>query len=181
MTALDASRLVIAVAGSTFAKDSAEVLKRFAKLKPLGSGSSAETLEKCLEKRIDELPLEFTALPYVEYTKPGRRQWGSPRLAVSALQLFEPVGKEVAKLPRFALVRWITHGGDSQARLFGPPDHVSVRRGRREDRDEEITGITDFVGRYSGPGLFQARVVGRNALIEIGAALKGVQSAYGNA
>src|SRR6516164_4729063 len=61
MSPLDAARLVIAVAGSTFAKDSADVLKRFANLKPLGSGSSAETLEVCLEKRIDELPLEVTA------------------------------------------------------------------------------------------------------------------------
>ena len=35
MTPLDASRLLIAVAGSTFAKDSVDVLKRFAKLKPV--------------------------------------------------------------------------------------------------------------------------------------------------
>ena len=137
MTALDASRLVIAAAGSTFAKDSAEVLRRFAKLRTLGGGSAAETLETCLEKRIDDLPLEVTASPYVEYKKPGQRPWGSARLAEAALQLFEPVGADVSKQPRFALVRWITHGGDSQSRLFGPQGHPPLRRKQREDQSEK--------------------------------------------
>jgi hypothetical protein len=180
-TPLDAARLVIAAAGSTFAKDSAEVLRRFAKLKPLGSGSAAETLEKCLEKRIDDLPLEVTASPYVEYKKPGQRPWGSQRLAQAALQLFEPVGAEVSKLPRFALVRWISHGGDSQFRLFGPSGHPPLRRRQRgEQGDKEGREIYSIVELYSGPQLFQVRVVGRKALIEIGAALKGVSADYGN-
>ena len=84
-----ASRLVIVITGSAFAKDSAEVLKRFTKLKPLGSGSSAETLEECLEKRIDDLPLEVTALPHVEYRRPvleprvfaGAGSWTNSRTA----------------------------------------------------------------------------------------------------
>lgn len=181
MTPLDASRLVIAAAGSTFAKDSAEVLRRFAKLKPLGSGSAAETLETCLEKRIDDLPLEVTASPYVEYKKPGQRPWGSQRLAEAALQLFEPMGADVAKLARFALVRWITHGGDSQFRLFGPPGHPPLRRRRHEKDEKDGREIYDIVELYSGPQLFQVRVVGRKALIEIGAALKGVSADYGNA
>jgi hypothetical protein len=140
MTALDASRLVIEAAGSIFAKDSAEVLKRFAKLRTLGGGSAAETLKTCLEKRIDDLPLEVTASPYVEYKKPGQRPWGSARLAEVALQLFEPLGADVSKQPRFALVRWITHGGDRQFRLFGPQGHPPLRRRQRGAKRERRPG-----------------------------------------
>ena len=50
---------------------------------------------------------------------------------------------------------------------------------RSEDRDEE-RAIHDLIELYSGPQLFQARIVGRNALIETGAALKGMAARYGN-
>lgn len=59
MTPLDVSRLLIATAGSTFAKDSADVRKRFAKLKPLRTRSAGDTLEQFLAVRIAELPMEF--------------------------------------------------------------------------------------------------------------------------
>jgi hypothetical protein len=85
-----------------------------------------------------------------------------------------------AKAQRFAVVRWITHDGDSPLRLFGPPGHPRVRLVRSEDRDEE-QAIHDLAELYSGPQLFQASIVGRSALIEIGAALKGVPAPYGNA
>jgi hypothetical protein len=178
MSALDAARLVIAVAGSTFAKDSANVLRRFGHLKVPGSGSSAETLELCLKNRIDELPLEVTA-SRDQYRNRGRRRWGSPRLADVALQLFEPIGNDAAKEPRFAIVRWITHQGDSPVRLFVSPGHPRIRFARPNDPEKD-RAIHDLVEVYSGPQLFQARIVGRSALIEIGAALKGLPIPYGS-
>jgi|UPI0007823A4C hypothetical protein len=44
MTPLDASCRLIAAIGDTFAKDSADVLKRLAKLKPLRTKSDGDTL-----------------------------------------------------------------------------------------------------------------------------------------
>jgi predicted ArsR family transcriptional regulator len=52
MTPLDASRLIIAVAGSTFAKDSAAVLERFSKLEPLTKKGRGLKLEDFLASRI---------------------------------------------------------------------------------------------------------------------------------
>jgi hypothetical protein len=90
MTALDASRLLIASAGSTFAKDSFEVLTRFANLKPLRRESSGDTLEKALARRIAELPIDVPPEDYVKRRVRSGRPFGSRRLTEDALQLLEP-------------------------------------------------------------------------------------------
>ena len=78
MTPLDASRLLIATAGSTFAKDFADVLKRFAKLKPLRTRSAGDTLEQFLAVRIAELPMEIPPADYVRQQVPSGRPFGIP-------------------------------------------------------------------------------------------------------
>lgn len=63
---------------------------------------------------------------------------------------------------------------------YRPPKHPPLRRRRPEEQGEgrEIYSIIEV---YSGPRPFQIRVVGYNALIEIGAAIKGAHTDYGNA
>ncbi|MCK1525443.1 hypothetical protein [Bradyrhizobium sp. 17] len=183
MTSLEAARLVLACAGSTFAKDSMEVLKRFAHLRPAGSKKSSISLEQFLSGRIAELPM------YVQPEQRERglgRSFGSRRLAQTALQLYEPIGEKVEELPRFAVVRWLEEKGHSKLKIFGPAMRL-VARGRHsanapEDEDD-LPGAGEFhhvLGQYSDHTLFQVRAVARTALIEIGAALKGATADYGN-
>jgi hypothetical protein len=181
MTPLDASRLLIAAAGSTFAKDSVDVLKRFAKLKPVRPKSASGTLEQLLAIRIAELPMEILPEDYVRQQLPSGRPFGSRRLAEAALQLFDPIGSACGDLPCFAVVRWLSFKGHSNVLLFGPDD--SRRGRRREDSDDQEigTGIVDLIERYAEHRFFQVRVVRRAALIDVAAALKGLGQPYGNA
>jgi hypothetical protein len=175
MTPLDASRLLIAAAGSTFAKDSVEVLKRFAKLKPVRPKSSGDTLEQFLATRIAELPMGIPPEDYVRQQVPSGRVFGSRRLAEAALQLFDPIGSRRDILPCFAVVRWLSFKGHSNVLLFGLDDS---RRGRRRDDsdDQEAgTGIVDLIERYAEHRFFQIRVVRRSTLVEVAAALKGLE------
>jgi hypothetical protein len=181
MTPLDASRLLIAAAGSTFAKDSVDVLKRFAKLKPVRSKSAGDTLEQLLAIRIAELPMEIPPEDYVRQQVRSGRPFGSRRLAETALQLFDPIGSRRDDLPCFAVVRWLSLTGHSNVLLFGPDDNRRVRRRGDDDEQEAKTGISDLIERYAAHRFFQVRVVRRMALIDVAAALKGLKQPYGNA
>jgi hypothetical protein len=183
MTSLEAARLILACAGSTFAKDSMEVLKRFAHLGPAGSKKSSISLEQFLAVRIGELPM---------YVQPEQRDgalgrsFGSRRLAQTALQLYEPIGENVEELPRFAVVRWLEEKGHSKLRIFGPAARLRARGRQSESasEDDDLRGAGEFhdvLSQYCEHRLFQVRAVARTALIDIGAALKGVQATYGNA
>ena len=178
MTPLDASRLLIAAAGSTFAKDSVDVLKRFAKLKPVRPKSASGTLEQLLAIRIAELPMEILPEDYVRQQLPSGRPFGSRRLAEAALQLFDPIGSACGDLPCFAVVRWLSFEGHSNVLLFGPD---GGRRREDSDDQEARTGIVDQIERYADHRFFQVRVVRRAALIDVAAALKGLKQPYGNA
>ena len=168
MTPLDASRLVIASAGSIFAKDSEAVLERFAKLAPISSRTRVtETLEDFLARRIAELPMEIPPPEYVSPSPEWQQRFGSRRLAETALQLLDPIptgNKKTDKLPRYAILRWLDHRGHGHVLVFGPEG----------ERIERGTEIPDLLDRYSGHCLFQARIVRRDALIDIAAALKGI-------
>jgi hypothetical protein len=183
MTSLDAARLVIAAVGSTFAKDSMEVLKRFAHLGPAGTKKPLITLERFLSDRIAELPMEVQ--PEQRLRELGR-SFGSRRLAQTALQLYEPIGTETDGLPRFAVVRWLEQKGHSKLRVFGPAARSVAPRRRSENapEGEDDGGAAEFhdvLGQYTEHRLFQIRAVRRTALIEIGAALKTSPVPYGNA
>ena len=82
-----------------FAKDSLDVLKRFANLKPLRRGSSGGTLEKALERRIAELPFEVPPEDYMKRMVRSGRPLESRQLAEDALQLFEPMGRGTERPP----------------------------------------------------------------------------------
>jgi len=163
MTALDASRLLIASVGSTFAKDSLEVLKRFSGLKPISPRRRAtDTLEDFLAMRIEELIFDLPPPHDIGRSAAWQQSFGSRRPAENALQLLEPVGKGAEKLARYAIVRWIDQTGRSDVLVFGPAGNGTVRG----------TEISDLTERYSGHRLFQVRAVARAALIDIAAALK---------
>jgi hypothetical protein len=167
MTPMDASRLLIATAGSYFAKDSARVLKRFGKLRPVGRRIRRPfgTLEECVALRIDELPLGPPD-PYLRNPK-SHQKFASPRLADMALQLLDPLPlpkhDKTDDLPRFAIVRWLDNNGEADVAVFGS-DGVVLERG---------TDVPDLLDLYSEHPFFQVRIVRRQALVDIAKALKG--------
>ncbi|MEH2505614.1 hypothetical protein V1290_004425 [Bradyrhizobium sp. AZCC 1578] len=165
MNALDASRLLIASVGSTFAKDSLDVLKRFSGLKPVSTRRRlTDTLEDFLAKRIEELAMNIPPPFDIGRSAEWQQKFGSRRPAETALQLLDPVGIGAGKLPRYAIVRWIDHTGQSKVIVFGPEGERSVRG----------TEIYDLTERFPGHRLFQIKTVARAALIDIAAALKDV-------
>lgn len=181
MSELDGARLVIAAAASTFAKDSAEALSRFASLAPVGTKKSRITLESFLADRMRELPM---------HVEPERRfedrSFGSRRLARTALQLYEPLGEATEKLPRYAVVRWLEPRGHSKRRIFGPIDTPffkgrakpaeTIAGGDPDDADPGAAELHDVLAQYPDHQLFQIRVIRREALVEIAAAIKGVEN-----
>lgn len=184
MTSLDAARLVLAVSGSRFAKDSAEVLKCFAKLKPMRRPNSGVILEDFLARRIEKMPLGITvsARDYADrkYNEWDRRYrdanysinrpkpFGSSRLADIALQLIEPAGIEAEDHPRYAIVRWLSPLGHSNVMTFGPPLGTEWD----EARSRSFTDIYDILCAYGGRELFKIHVVKKDALILIARALQ---------
>jgi hypothetical protein len=174
MTPLDASRLLIAAAGSYFAKDSARVLERFGKLKPMGRRSRPfVTLEECVAQCIGDLLMKVPNAEKDQRSQEWHERFNATQLAETALQLLDPMPKndETDKLSRFAIVRWIDKEGTSEVVAFGSPGE-KLGRG---------TDIRDLLDLYSAHRFFQVRIVRRQTLIDIGAALKGVPADYGNA
>jgi hypothetical protein len=113
-TRLDASRLLIASVGSTFAKDSLDVPKRFSGLRPVSTRRRlTDTLEEFLAKRIEELAMDIPPPFDIGRSAEWQQKFGSRRPAETALQLLDPVGIGADKLPRYAIVRWIDHTGRS--------------------------------------------------------------------
>lgn len=182
MTSLDAARLVLAASGSRFAKDSAEVLESFAKLKPIRRPNSGVILEDFLARRIEKMPLgavvsarDYEDRKYGEW-KYGRgpalinrpKPFGSARLADIALQLIEPAGIEAEGHPRYAIVRWLSPLGHSNVMTFGPPLGTEWD----EARSRSFTDIYDILCLYGGSELFKIHVVKKDALIMIALALQ---------
>lgn len=115
MTADDASRLVIAVAGSLAAKHAAEALAAFRYLKPLGPKARGLTLEHFLSEHIDGLARgsvlagRSSNVPYRVYDL----------AAEEALKLIWFAGRSSrASMPRAAVVRWFRADGKSDAAAF---------------------------------------------------------------
>jgi hypothetical protein len=126
ITPLDASRLVVTSAGSIFAKDSVDVLTRFAKLVPIsGRTRRTETLEESLAQRIAELPIDVPLPEHVSPSPEWQQRFGSRRLAETTLQLLDAIptnNKKIDRLPRFAILRWLNDRGHSTVLVL-------VRRG----------------------------------------------------
>jgi hypothetical protein len=171
MTSLDASRLLIAVAGSSFAKDSLEVLRRFANLEPLGDKGPKLTLEQFLARRIEALPQERS---FEGDRSELRRPFGSRRLSKIAFELMWAAGVDCNELPPFAVVRWLSANGDSHTLTFGPQRERRGSERRRPDGD--IDDRYDLLEVYPEARMFQTRIVTREALIDIAEALNQRQS-----
>jgi hypothetical protein len=171
MTSLDASRLLLASAGSHFAKDSLQVLENFGGLKPLRHPRSNATLEECLAKRIEsalkEKPEDTSFRNDWRRTRPPRR-FGSPHLAETALQLIEPMGSSASNFPRIAIVRWLDPRGNSYMLSFGP----EAERGNDSKSTPQINDIYDVISNYYGANLVQMRAVKRDALMKIARAIQ---------
>jgi hypothetical protein len=114
MTAADASRLVIAVAGSLAAKHAAEALAAFRDLKPLGPKGRGLTLEHFLSEHIEGLVRgsglsgHSSNVPYRAYDL----------AAEEALKLIWFAGRSRDSLPCAAVVRWFRPDGKSDAAAF---------------------------------------------------------------
>jgi hypothetical protein len=117
MIPLDASRLLIAMAGSYFVKDATAVVKRFGKLKPITQRTRAmETLEDCLAQRLAELPMDVHPGEVARHSPEWHPPFGSTRLAETALQLLDPMptGEESDELDRCAILRWLNQRGRAE-------------------------------------------------------------------
>jgi hypothetical protein len=175
MAPLDASRLLIAVAGSTFAKDSIEVLRRFAKLKPLRDTGPKTTLEEFLARRIEALPEErnYTELSESYHSgrqSPIRRSFGSRRLSKVALELMWAAGLGSEDLPPYGVVRWLSSNGDTHTLVFGSPPETPGPGHHHSER--QVHDRYDLLDAYPDSRMFQMRIVTRDALIDIAEAVK---------
>lgn len=156
MTADDASRLVIAVAGSLAARHAAEALAAFRDLKPLGPKGRGLTLEHFLSEHIDDLakgvvpPSHSGNVPYRVYDL----------AAEEALKLIWFAGRSKATLPRAAVVRWFRTDGKSDAAAFAS-----------EPMPFQLATESRLARRFPRGGLLRSVVVTARALKDIADAL----------
>lgn len=128
MTTLDASRLLLAVAGSTFVKDSLETLRELKKLRPIGEIKTErgypvdrrpETdldvyVAKMMQRLIDERHQLASA-----YRRPPQNP---PAVAPFAMTLMSVVSGRPADFPRAAIVRFMHRSGGVSAASFASPN-----------------------------------------------------------
>ena len=163
MAPLGASRLLLAVAGSTFAKGLA---KRPAKVRgpQADKRPSEKTLEEFLAYRIELLPGQRNYAPN-DRTPPELL-----RLPRIAMELMWPADIRSQDVPPCAIMRWITVRRDTRTPTFGS------ERARRAHHRHRSNGVIydryDALDIYPDARMFQARIVTRDALIDIAEALK---------
>jgi hypothetical protein len=159
MTPLDAARLIIAVAGSTFAKDSMATLNRFCGLLSDKDRRSRSGSRRTLEAFLGERLLRITT----DYQNPGHLAYGLPRYnlaAHAALKLIWVAGENTDPFPCFAIVRWFRKDGGSDAMTFSPTGQSAVML------DEALLARS-----FEKVGLIWARVVTARALEKIAVSL----------
>ena len=168
MTAQDAARLLLTIAGSYFVKDSLATLKGFGELELVGAGKPTRgsiigevrprtRLENFLAHEIERLRVATAngSLPEF-YTRPSSKdQW---RRATLAVTLVSAVRQDSEDLPRFAIVRQFSQNGAVGALPFANPKWP-----------EKAIGVTEYVLRVRDVGLVQERHVTAWALAEIAA------------
>jgi hypothetical protein len=149
-------------AGSTFARDSLSVLRRFAELKPIGDPRE-KTLEESLDYRIELLPGEGNYAPN-DRTPPELL-----RLPQIAMELMWPVDSRSQDVPPCAIMRWITVHGEIRTLIFGS---ARARRAHRHRSGGVVYDRYDALDVYSEARMFRARTVTRDALVDIAKALR---------
>lgn len=155
MKAIDASRLVIAVAGSLAAKHAAEVLASFKDLKPLSPKGRGLTLERFLSEHIDSLAKGTQSWPAAHV--PGRHY---DLATEEALKLIWFAGRSQATLPRAAVLRWFRPDGKSDAAAFAS-----------EPMPFPLATESRLARRFPKGGLLRSAVVTARALKDIAGVL----------
>lgn len=166
MTTLDASRLLIAAAGSSFVKDSVETLEEFGSLQPIGSGKPLRgsvtkdlqpriALEKYLAEMMQRLIDEREQLSSA-YRRPPQ---DPPPIGSIALRLMSVVSASSKNFPRLAIVRRFARSGVSAVSFASPK------------WSNPVSNVTEYVLQLPGVGLVQTRDVPAWTLAEIAHAL----------
>jgi len=148
MTTLDASRLLVAAAASSFVKDSVETLEEFGSLKPIGSdkplrGSVTKdlqpriALEKYLAEMMQRLIDEREQLSSA-YRRPPQ---DPPPIGSIALRLMSVVSASSKNFPRLAIVRRFARSGVSAVSFASPKWSTPV------------SNVTEYVLQLPGVGL----------------------------
>jgi hypothetical protein len=167
MTPLDATRLLIAAAGSSFVKDSLQTLYVFQNLQSIGPGEPMRpdrpqfrkprvSLEDYIARVIQRLIDLKGRLP-VSYQRPPHEETQTAAIALTLLSVVD------SNLPRAAVVRYRGLSGDdvfAGALSFAVPTLWS----------NPVTNVASYaheVGRMGAVGLIQTRNVPAWALAEI--------------
>jgi hypothetical protein len=167
MTTLDASRLLIATAGSSFVKDSVETLEEFGSLQPIGSGkpmrgSLTEVLQPriAFEKYLAEM-MQRLIDEKEQLSSAYRRPPQDPEpIGSIALRLMSVVSASSKNFPRLAIARRFARTGGVSAVSFASPRW-----------SPPVSNITEYVLQLRGVGLVQTRDVPAWTLAEIAHAL----------
>ena len=166
MTTLDAARLLIAAAGSSFAKDSVKTLEEFGGLQPLATDKPVRgaatverppriAFEKYLAQMMQRLIDEKDQLPSA-YRRPPQ---DPPPIGCIGLTLISVVSAPTKHFPRLAIARRFTRTGVG-AVSFASPKWSSP-----------VMNVTEYALQLTGVGLVQTRDVPAWAIAEIAHAL----------
>jgi hypothetical protein len=162
MTTLDASRLLITAAGSSFVKDSLETLEGFRRLQPLGAGKPIPgsrikesrphvALEVYLAQMMQRLIDQRDQLSNA-YRRPPQ---DPPPSACLALTLMSVVSAKPSEFPRAAIVRYFPDRGSGDLSFASPKWSIPV-----------LTAV-EYALQLRGVGLIQTRHVPAWSLAEI--------------
>jgi hypothetical protein len=154
MTTLDAARLLLAAAGSSFVKDSVETLEEFGSLEPVEAGKPARggvttapklriVLEKYLAEVMQRLIDEREHLPSA-YRRPPQ---DAPPPGISGLTLMSIVSAPSKHFPRMVIVRRFTSRGVGAVSFASPK------------LSSPVSNVTEYALQLRGVGLIQTRDV----------------------
>lgn len=164
MTGQDTARLILAIAGSTFARDSYEVLSRFQNLHPTQDLQSGQTLEEVLNHRIEQYPSDRNNLAAV------REDPKTAYLPQIALEMFWAGGLQTNNYPPQAVMCWYNMFGEiSKSVLFAPTDFLGRRRGGAALANEQPR--LEALEAYAGVGVVHSRIVTVDAIVQIAEAM----------
>ena len=166
MTTLDAARLLIAAAGSSFAKDSVETVEEFGGLQPLAADKPARgaaaverppriAFEKYLAEMMQRLIDEKDQLPSA-YRRPPQDQ---PPIGSMGLTLISVVSVATKHFPRLAIARRFSKAGAAAVSFASPK------------LSNPAMNVTEYALQLRGVGLVQTRDVPAWTIAEIAHAL----------
>jgi len=160
MSAIDAARLLIAVAGSPHAADAAASVDRFAGLRRLGGRDPSATLDRALEYVINSLRARSMA----RNISPETEFAGRPDVLVeAALKLIWVEGDAAGEFPRVAVLRYPRPSGRGSA------DETFASQALPRRYYDEARLLSEF----AGARMTTTRTVSLNALIDIARFLAG--------